>query len=134
LRNAPPQSNPSMQCEITSILFDWVFDGPINRITQGEDEIVIEYGRGLTRTVHMDMENHPADITPSRAGHSIGSWDGDTLVVDTVGFAPGTLARGVVHSDQLHIVERFTLNPETMALRREYVADDPLYFSDRYVG
>src|SRR5690606_35907484 len=58
-RNAPPQANPSMQCQITSVLFDWVFDGPINRITQGEDEIVIEYGRGLTRTVHMDMESHP---------------------------------------------------------------------------
>ena len=134
LRNTPPQQSPTSQCEITSILFDWVFDGPINRITQGEDTIVIEYGRGLTRTVHMDMESHPADIEPSRAGHSIGRWEGDTLVVDTVGFQPGTLARQVVHSDQLHVVERFTLNPETMELRREYVAEDPLYFASQYVG
>src|SRR5690606_20181630 len=35
-QNAPPQANPSMQCQITSVLFVWVFDGPINRITQGE--------------------------------------------------------------------------------------------------
>jgi hypothetical protein len=134
LRNAPPQENPTSQCEITSILFDWVFDGPINRITQSADEIVIEYGRGLTRTVHMGMESHPADIEPSRGGHSIGHWEGDTLVVDTVGFLPGTLARGVPHSDQLRVVERFTLDQETMSLRREYVAEDPVYFASQYVG
>src|SRR5690606_31402508 len=134
LRNAPPQENPTSQCAITSILFDWVFDGPINRITQSADEIVIEYGRGLTRTVHMGMESHPADIEPSRGGHSIGHWEGDTLVVDTVGFLPGTLARGVPHSDQLRVVERFTLDQETMSLRREYVAEDPVYFASQYVG
>src|SRR5690606_25582800 len=65
LRNAPPQANPRMRCEITSILFDWVFDGPINRITQRGDEILVEYGRGLTRTIHMGMERHPADLEPS---------------------------------------------------------------------
>ncbi|HEY8519432.1 MAG TPA: DUF6152 family protein [Gammaproteobacteria bacterium] len=134
LRNAPPQQNPRMRCEITSILFDWVFDGPINRITQGEDVITLEYGRGLVRTIHMNLASHPEDITPSRAGHSIGRWEGDTLVVDTVGFLPGILAGQVVHSDQLHVVERFTLDPEKMALRREYVAEDPLYFADQYVG
>ena len=134
LRNLPPQANPRMSCQITSILFDWVFDGPINRITQGEDEITMEYGRGLTRTIHMNMESHPSDIAPSRAGHSIGRWEGDTLVVDTVGFSPGILAGQVVHSDELHIVERFTLDPETMALERDYVAEDALYFADQYVG
>src|SRR5690606_38282484 len=96
--------------------------------------IVIEYGRGLTRTIHLNVDSHPADIEPSRAGHSIGRWEGDTLVVDTVGFLPGTLARQVVHSDQLHVVERFTLDPEKMELRREYVAEDPLYFASQYVG
>ncbi len=134
LREAPPEENPRMRCEITSILFDWVFDGPINRITQREDVITLEYGRGLTRTVHMDMDDHPGDITPSRAGHSIGRWEGDTLVVDTVGFEPGILAGDVPHSDELHVVERFRLDPETMALEREYVAEDPVYFTDQYAG
>lgn len=134
LRDAPPQANPRMRCEITSILFDWVFDGPINRITQNEDEIVIEYGRGLTRTVHMDMDAHPRDVEPSRAGHSIGRWEDDTLVVDTVGFLPGLIAGRVPHSGELHVVERFTLDAETMALKRDYVAEDPLYFEEPYVG
>jgi hypothetical protein len=70
------------------------------------------------------------------AGHSIGRWDNDVLIIDTVGFLPGILnADGrVPHSDQLHIVERFTLDPESMALRREYLADDPLFFEGQYRG
>ena len=134
LRKAPPQDNPRMHCQITSILFDWVFDGPINRITQREDEITLEYGRGLKRTIHMNMASHPTDIAPSRAGHSIGHWEGDTLVVDTVGFLPGMLASPVMNSEKLHVVERFTLDPKKMALRRDYVAEDPVYYTDKYVG
>jgi hypothetical protein len=125
--------NPRLSCQITSILFDWVFDGAINRITQTANVITMEYGAGLTRTVRMDMKTHPANIKPSRAGHSIGRWDGDTLVVDTVGFEPGTLAGSVPHSDRLHVVERFTLKPATLELTRDIVAEDPLYFADKYV-
>src|SRR5690606_5408774 len=58
LRNLPPQENPRARCEITSILFDWVFDGPINRITQTPDTITLEYGRGLTRTIPMNVPSH----------------------------------------------------------------------------
>jgi hypothetical protein len=133
-RAAAPRDNPRMRCEITSILFDWVFDGPINRITQAENEITLEYGRGLERTIHMDMASHPANIAPSRAGHSIGHWEGDTLVVDTIGFLPGVLAGQVMNSDQLHVIERFTLDPQKPALKREYVAEDPVYYTDKYVG
>jgi hypothetical protein len=134
LRGAQPEDNPRSRCEITSILFDWVFDGPINRIAQGEDQITLEYGRGLTRTIHMNMPSHPGDIAASRAGHSIGRWQRDTLVVDTVGFSPGNLAGTVPHSDQLHVVERFTLDPETLRLKRDYVAEDAVYFTDQYAG
>jgi uncharacterized protein DUF6152 len=134
LRDLPPERNPRLSCQITSVLFDWVFDGTINRITQGDKVITMEYGRGLERTVHMDLEAHPARVAPSRAGHSIGRWDGDTLVVDTVAFEPGSLAGAVAHSAELHVVERFTLDPQTLALRREYVANDPVYFVDEYVS
>jgi hypothetical protein len=130
----PIDQTTRARCEITSILFDWVFDGPINRITQRGDTITFEYGRDLVRTVHMNLDAHPANIEPSRAGHSIGSWDGDTLVIDTVGFEPGILAGNVAHSGELHVVERFTLDPATMSLTRNYVADDPLYFTDQYIG
>jgi hypothetical protein len=134
LRKRPSADDPRLSCQITSILFDWVFDGTINRITQSASTIKMEYGAGLTRTVHMNMTAHPAKIAPSRAGHSIGRWDGDTLVVDTVGFAPGSLAGALPHSDKLHVVERFTLNPATLELTRGIVAEDPDYFVDKYVA
>ena len=133
LRKRPTSEDPRLSCQITSILFDWVFDGTINRITQDANAIKMEYGAGLTRTVHMNMKVHPTTVAPSRAGHSIGRWDGDTLVVDTVGFLPGSLAGSLPHSDKLHVVERFTLNPTTLELTRGIVAEDPLYFEDKYV-
>ena len=129
------EDNPRLRCRPTSIIFDWVFDGPVNRITQEADRIVIDYGLySFRRVIHMNMNRHPADLEPSYAGHSIGHWDGDMLVVDTVGFEPGVIAPPIRNSDKLHIVERFTLDTEKMALVREYVAEDPVYYTDRYVG
>jgi hypothetical protein len=130
-----PQDNPRLRCEPTSIIFDWTFDGAVNRITQAGDEIVINYGLySFERIVHMNMDAHPENLTPSYAGHSIGHWEGDVLVVDTVGFEPGVIAPPVRNSDQLHIVERYALNPDTLELRRDFVAEDPVYYSDQYVG
>ncbi len=97
----------------------------------------MRYGSmGIERTIHLDMESHPTDSDPTLAGHSIGHWENDVLTVDTVGFAPGILSADgrLPHSDQLHIVERFMLDPGTFALRREYVAEDPLYFEGEYRG
>jgi hypothetical protein len=129
------EDNPRFRCETTSIVFDWTFDGPVNRITQNKDTIVLQYGQmGLKRTIAMNLKEHPANIKPTRAGHSIGRWDGDVLVVDTVGFTPGVLNGPVRHGDKLHVVERFSLDPKTMKLTRAYVAEDPAYMKGQYTG
>ena len=92
----------------------------------------------IERTIHTGMDDHPEDITPSRAGHSISRWEGDTLVVDTVGFLEGFLMAGggglAKHSDRMHAVERFTYDAETQGLTRTYTAVDPLYFEGEYTG
>ena len=133
-RNGVAEDNPRLRCETTSILFDWTFDGPVNRITQSADTITLQYGQlGLTRTIHMQAE-HPANITPSRVGHSIGRWEDDVLVVDTIGFAPGMLSPPIMNSDQLHVVERFSLDPASMKITRSYTATDPVYYTDRVHG
>jgi hypothetical protein len=129
--------NPRLRCAPTNILFDWTFETDINRITQTENEIKMLYGSmGIARTIHLDTVAHPAGIEPSVAGHSIGRWENDVLVVDTVGFAPGILlADGrVPHSAELHVVERFTFDPERLALKREYTAEDPRYLVGQYAG
>jgi hypothetical protein len=56
------------------------------------------------------------------------------LVVDTVGFEPGLLVAPLRHSDQMHIVERYRLETEPLALVREYVVEDPEYFTAPYTG
>jgi hypothetical protein len=124
--------NPRFKCETTSILFDWTFDGPVNRITQNRNDIVIQYGQmNLKRTIYMNLKDHPANVKPSRAGHSIGRWEGDTLVVDTVGFLPGVLNGNTRHGARLHVVERFTLDPKTWELRRTWEAEDPDYLKGK---
>jgi hypothetical protein len=130
-----PQHNPRMRCETTSILFDWTYDGAVNRITQTADTVVLQYGQlGFTRTIHMSMAEHPASLEPSRSGHSIGRWENDVLVVDTVGFAPGVLSPPVMHTDRLHVVERFSVDPAGPTLLRSYAAEDPVYFASTYSG
>lgn len=129
------EDNPRFRCETTSILFDWTFDGPVNRIIQTSNTVVIRYGQmGLERTIHLNRRTHPADLTPTRAGHSIGRWEDDVLVVETIGFLPGVLNAPVRHSDRLRVVERFSLDPETMMLTREYEAEDPVYLQGTYTG
>ena len=130
-----PEGNPRFRCETTSIIFDWPWDGSVNRIIQRGDTISLLYGQhGFTRTIHMNLAEHPEALEPSRAGHSIGRWEDDVLIVDTVGFLPGLLTGQTLHSDQLHVVERFSLAPESMTLTRAYTAEDPLYFVGQLTG
>jgi len=78
------------------------------------------------RTIYMDGRSHPAKLSPSYYGHSIGWWEGDTLVVDTVGFNEGFWLdrRGSPHTEQLHTVERFTRKDEAN-MQYEVLIDDP---------
>jgi hypothetical protein len=128
------RDNPRLRCETTSILFDWTFDGPVNRITQNGETVTLQYGQlGFTRTIHMNAA-HPETIEPSRAGHSIGRWENDVLVVDTLGFAPGVLSPPIMNSNELHVIERFSLDPNALTITRSYTAVDPLYFKGEYSG
>jgi hypothetical protein len=131
------EDNPRFHCTAVNIFMDWTFDQHINRIEQSESVITLTYGfMDIVRTIHMDMDAHPEILELSRGGHSIGSWDGDTLVVDTVAFEEGFLdtRAGVKHSDQLHVVERFTMDPADNSLSREYTGEDPLYLAAPFNG
>jgi len=78
------------------------------------------------RTIYMDGRSHPADLTPTYLGHSIGHWDGDTLVVDTRGFNENFWMNrdGLPHTSQLHLSERFT-RVTNDTLNYEVTIDDP---------
>ena len=132
--------SPALRCETINIVYDWVFERESNDIYQDDDRITLQYGYlDLVRTIHLDRSEHPEDIEPSATGHSIGWWEDDTLVVDTIGFAPGVLdhldwPRFRMHSDQWHVVERFRVSPDGRTLSRTYTFDDPLYMHGTYSG
>jgi len=122
-------------CAATNMFSDWTADQHVNRIQQTKDTIKIDYGyMDISRTVYLNLTAHPKDVKPSQWGHSIGSWDGDTLVVDTANFLAGPIANGVMHSDRYHLVERFTMSSDGKQLTRSWTGEDPLYLAEPFKG
>jgi len=78
------------------------------------------------REIYLDGRPHPKDLTPSYYGHSIGHWEGDTLVVDTIGFNERFWMerQGAPHTEQLHLIERFT-RTDFNDIKIELTIDDP---------
>jgi hypothetical protein len=96
-------------------------------LTPGQVTIVIEAYQQV-RHIYTDGRPLPADPDPKFHGSSVGRWDGDTLVVDTVGFSPMTLlAANTPHSDKMRITERFRLaDPDTMTIETTIIDPDAL--------
>jgi len=104
-------------------------------IIQDRDRIIIifEGGGHVWREIHMDGREHPPmeDLNPTYFGHSVGHWEGDTLVVDTVGYNEKTWIdfNGHPKTGQLHTVEYFS-RPYKEVLHYEAVIDDPGAYSE----
>jgi hypothetical protein len=120
-------------CFVEPVPFLAVLD-EMRTIEIGDDEVVIHFdnsGDHVVRTIHMNAE-HPADVQPSRHGHSVGRWDGDTLVIDTMGYEPNGSGVGanVPSSPGKHTVERLTLTEDRLRLRYEITVEDPVYLAE----
>src|ERR1700679_3005832 len=87
--------------------------------------ILYEYP-GTFRTIPINGV-HPQDPDPTWMGDSVAHWEGDTLVVDSVGFNDKTEINGYKHTDALHIVERFS-RPDVDTLQYQAVIEDPNVF------
>jgi len=119
-------------CYVEPVPFLTVLD-ELRTIEIDEDEVVMRLdntGDHVTRTIHMTAA-HPADVQPSLHGHSIGRWDGDTLVIDTIAYEPNPSGNGmnVPSSARKHTVERLTLTAERTRLRYEVTVEDPTYLT-----
>ena len=81
------------------------------------------------RQIFMDGRNHPEDPNPTWFGHSIGTWEGDTLVVDTIGYNDQFWFsfQGHPHSEQLHTIVRFT-RTDLNTLQWDITIDDPVAY------
>jgi len=105
----------------------------LRTIEVGKDEVVLRFdntGDHIVRTVHM-VAAHPAGVQPSPQGHSIGRWEGETLVIDTIAFEPNGsgVALNIPASPGKHTVERLTLTEDRLRLRYEVTIEDPVYLS-----
>ena len=106
-------------------------------------EIIFSPGRVTTtheiysqvRRIHTDGRGHPKEMDPSYNGHSIGHWEGQTLVVDTAGLRGDTMYQntGMPHSDALRVVERWKLVGADR-LEIEVTMIDPKAFTKPYVS
>jgi hypothetical protein len=85
--------------------------------------IVYEYPMAV-RFVPLDGRAQPVDPDPSWMGSSVGRWDGDTIVIDAIGFNDKTEVHGFMHTEALHVVERFR-KLENGSLQYEVTVDDP---------
>jgi hypothetical protein len=105
------------------------------QIVHREDLVVILYeAYNLFRIIPIGV-GHPDDLDPTWMGHSAASWDGDTLVVDVIGFNDRTRIAGYRHTEAMHVVERYR---RTGYDTIEYQAsvEDPNVFAEplRYAG
>ena len=103
--------DPGSQCWPQGVPFIfWQFE---MQMLQEPNKITILYFEDhQVRHVHMN-EPHPARVTPSWYGHSVGHYEDDTLVIDTVGIKVGPFSMvdhfGTPHTEALHVVERYRL-------------------------
>jgi hypothetical protein len=88
------------------------------------------------RVIYMDGRAHPAgdDLRPTFLGHSVGHWEGDTLVIDTVGFNEKQwLAGSYPMTEKLHLIERIS-RPNLKTLSYEFTVDDPGAYTQPWSG
>jgi hypothetical protein len=85
------------------------------------------------RVIQIDAR-HPEDLEASFMGDSVGHWEGDTLVVDAIGFNDKTwlAGTGTFHSDKLHVVEKFTRMDEN-TIAYEVTMEDPVVLTKPWV-
>jgi len=123
---ADNRKDPNVQCKMAGVPRITGSVVPME-VIQTPKKIAFLYESGHAfRIVALDGKPHPADLDPSYMGHSTGRWDGDTLLVDVVGFnnitwLPGP---GHFHSESLHVVERYMLQPDN-TINYEATMEDP---------
>ena len=120
--------DPELKCYLPGIPRAMYMPYPF-QIVQGGNKIQMAYAfTNASRVIHLDKSAGPPDDT--YMGHSVGRWEGDTLVVDVADFNGKNWfdRAGNFHSDALHLVERFTLLAPNV-IRYEVTIQDPKVFT-----
>ena len=98
--------------------------GGVHFIEQ-KDEIIFAGERGGVRHIYMDGRPHPSHWTPTPAGHSVGRYEGNVLVVETVGMTAGAVVAGGLRTPETKLTERFEVAADGRRLTISYTWEDP---------
>jgi hypothetical protein len=139
----PFKDDPTFRCDPVAIRRVWAAPStPLEIIRDGADIVLRHEWMDVRRVIHMNMKTHPKDGKRSSLGHSIGHWEGDTLVIETANYSPGVLnqyveqqgqpTKGLLHSAALTTIERLHLDAARQRLVVETEMSDPEFFTQPF--
>lgn len=123
---ADPANAPGAQCMLLGVPSTTTSPMPLEIVQTPKKTYIMYEVMHTFRIIPTDGRPHPRDLDPTFMGDSIGRWDGDTFVVDAIGFNDKTWldGNGHFHSESLHLTERYTRTPQD-TLHYEVTAEDP---------
>ena len=129
-------TDPSASCKPTAMPRVMATPYPMEWVIEPNRVVLLHENSSQVRRIWTDGRGHPSadDLDPTYEGHSIGRWEGDTLVVDTVGMRGDTVydVSAAPHSDQVHVVERISrISPTKM--EDLLTVTDPIAFTRPWV-
>jgi len=136
----PFKDDPTFRCDPVAIRRVWGAPAtPLEIVKQGSDILLHHEWMDVRRIVHMDTKEHPKDGPRTSLGHSIGHFEGDTLVIETANYSAGVLnqyveqpgqpTKGLLHSAALTSVERLHVDAARQRLVVEIDLADPEFFT-----
>jgi hypothetical protein len=135
----PFKDDPVFRCDPVAIRRVWGAPStPLEIVRTGSDILLHHEWMDVRRTIHMNMKTHPKDGKRTSLGHSIGHWEGETLVIETENYSAGVLnqyveqpgqpTKGLLHSAALKSVERLHIDAARQRLVVEVDLTDPEFF------
>lgn len=135
----PFKDDPVFRCDPVAVARVWQAPStPLEIARNGADVVLHHEWMDVRRVIHMNMKTHPKDGARSSLGHSIGHWEGDTLVIETGNYSAGVLEQyierrgqpttGLLHSAALTTIERLHIAAERQRLIVDVDIADPEFF------
>jgi hypothetical protein len=125
----PETNDPNLGCLPTGVPRLMFVPLPLEIVQTPTRVIIVHEGVQALREIYLNRQ-HPKDLDPTFSGDSVGKWEGDTLVVDTIGFNDKTWldAVGLPHSEKMHVSERIHRGDHD-TLVDDVTIDDPMAYT-----
>jgi Family of unknown function (DUF6152) len=142
-RYNPFKDDPAFRCDPVAVRRVWGAPGTPLSITRKSDRVILRHEwMDVQRVVHLNKREHPKGGPRTSLGHSIGHFEGDTLVIETGNYSAGVLnqyvempgqpTRGLLHSAALTSVERLYFDAARQRLVVEFALKDPEFFTREF--